>query len=98
MEYYFGVTDNSVSTQHRYDLVAEHNVEAYKKALRSSTNNPKEDEMIFGVLLYLLKYIVIIPVFTILKFVILLIIRTFKRNWEQKKSLLKTSKIKGFRN
>lgn len=85
MRDFWGITDNSVSTRLRYDLKAKHNVEAYKKALRGSTTNQKEDEMIFEVLWYLLKFVVIIPVFTILKFVVILILRTFKRNWGRKK-------------
>lgn len=84
MEDFWGVTDESVSTRQRYDLIAKHNVIAYKSALRSVHRNKREDEVIFGVIWKLIKYMIIIPVFFILKHVGIWLLKMISNKFGQK--------------
>lgn len=67
MEDYFGVTDNSVSTQHRYDLIAKHQVRAYSSAMRKHNEQEKATDFIFSILGKLVWYLLINPILVLLK-------------------------------
>jgi hypothetical protein len=69
METYFDKTDNSVTTNLQYDIIAEKNYKAYKNQIDKDYRNSKEDIIILNAIFWIIKYLVFLPIRLLVKFI-----------------------------
>lgn len=89
-------TDNSINTRLRYDLVAQHNVRAYKSAYRNAQQSEASTDFIFRVFKWLIMNLLVNPVLYFLEAVGHYLIFKFHQRKIRKSPPLNPSKINDF--
>lgn len=78
MKDYWGITDNSISTRQRYDLIAEHQYKAYSEIHKRELRKQRENAIISNIVLGILWYVIVQPAIRLVKFIFWTIIRLFR--------------------